>query len=142
MLSYMLPVEEKTHTTHNLKLNLNNINNVDVNNHPSSNNAGQNGVSTTSTKIIHFEQQQTTSVLKNSTEIQRPKSLVKSNNSNNSIDRQESTKQFINMETVNEDGSGGGSSSILSTSTGATSDDGKKVKLTKIGTNKNAALKR
>lgn len=133
MLSYMLPVEDKNHAQHNLKLELN-IENVASN--PSASPAGQNGATTTVTKtarIIHFDQREeshATSVLKAS-EIQRPKSLVKPRGG----------QQVAAMEPL-ADGGGGGSILISGSSAAGPSDEGKKVKMSKIGNNKNAALKR
>lgn len=131
----MLPVEDKNHAQHNLKLELN-IENVDLN--PSASPAGQNGATKTVTKtarIIHFDQREeshATTVLKAS-DIQRPKSLVKP-----SVSQQVSVME----SSLNDGGSGNSGILISGSSTAGPSDEGKKVKMSKIGNNKNAALKR
>lgn len=127
----MVPVEDKS-PPHNLKLELN----LDQ-----AENANQNGNNVTassslspSTKIINFERQQHfSSALKSppkpkSQAAQRPKTLVK-------------PKHSLDMDTNATETTG---SSILATSSvsGGSSDDGKKVKMGKIGATKNAALKR
>lgn len=125
MLSYMLPVEDKS-PANSLKLNLN---------------GDSNGTSTMTTtsitiatgtsknddkpKIINFEQ---TSALKHSTDVQRPTVLLKPKQ-----------QPQTNLES-NSNSSTMASGSILSSSGSA--EDSKKVKMTKIGNTKSAALKR
>lgn len=140
----MVPVEDKS-PPHNLKLELN----LDQ-----SENANQNNVaasSSPSAKIINFERQQhfnhNSSSLKSPPKpkieqiiAQRPKTLVKPNNDMDDA-------HLITESTGNNGIDGGCSSanaSILATSSigGGSSDDGKKIKMTKIGNTKNAALKR
>lgn len=142
----MLPVEDKNHAQRNLKLELNiNENNVNLNPSNSSINGQNNSATSTTKQIIHFDQKVT--VLKKS-ELQRPKSLVKESNS----------QQKISMETINSTANeaaeattsttitstSGGAGSILITgpSTVGATEDGKKIKMSKIGNTKNVALKR
>lgn len=159
MLSYMLPVEDKNHPPHNLNLALNLENNdVNITNNGNSS-GGRNGndsLATTATatpttmttkspnqtQIIHFERH---SVLKNSTgtsEAQRPKSLVKPNSQQQLHQHQHQHQQLISMEPINTDGGSSSTGSILTGSTGAGSDEGKKIKMSKIGNTKSVPLKR
>lgn len=138
----MVPVEDKS-PPHNLKLELS----LDQ-----SENANQNNVATStspSAKIINFERQQHFNHHLNSLKsppkpkieqiiAQRPKTLVKPNNDMDAAHlTTESTGNTI------DGGCSSGNASILATSSiGVSSDDGKKIKMTKIGNTKNAALKR
>lgn len=138
MLSYMVPVEDKS-PPHNLKLDLNLDQSENANRN--ANNIAASSSLSPSAKILNFERQQHfNSALKSppkpKTEAaQRPKTLVKPKQNLN-----------LNMETtagaVNSTENTG---SILATGSvsGGSSDEGKKVvKMSKIGTQKNAALKR
>lgn len=135
----MLPVEDKNHAQRNLKLELNiNENNVNLNPSNSSINGQNNSATSTTKQIIHFDQKVT--VLKKS-ELQRPKTLVKEINS-----QQQSSMETINSTateaTATNSSSGAGSILVTGPSTVGATDDGKKIKMTKIGNTKNAALKR
>lgn len=122
----MVPVEEKS-TPHNLKLDLN----VDQNDNASAVAAS----SSLSPSILNFERhQQLSSALKSppkpkSEAAQRPKTLVK-------------PKQTLDMDTHLAENTGGSSILASSSVSGGSSDEGKKVKMSKIGTTKTAALKR
>lgn len=139
----MVPVEDKS-PPHNLKLDLNLDQSGNANRN--ANNVAAVGVASSSlspsAKIINFERQQHfNSALKSppkpKTEAaQRPKTLVK-------------PKPNLNMETTTTTAATTSSAtentgSILATGSisGGSSDEGKKVKMSKIGTQKNAALKR
>lgn len=132
----MVPVEDKS-PPHNLKLDLNldqsenanqNVNNVGV--------AASSSLSP-SAKILNFERQQHfNSALKSppkpKTETaQRPKTLVKPKQS-----------LSLNMDTTANTTENTGSILASGSVSGGSSDEGKKVKMSKIGTQKNAALKR
>ena len=132
----MVPVEDKS-PPHNLKLDLNldqsenanrNVNNVGV--------AASSSLSP-SAKILNFERQQHfNSALKSppkpKTEAaQRPKTLVKPKQS-----------LSLNMDTTANTTENTGSILASGSVSGGSSDEGKKVKMSKIGTQKNAALKR
>lgn len=127
----MVPVEDKS-PPHNLKLQLNLDQSGNANRN--ANNVVASSSLSPSAKIINFERQQHfNSALKSppkpKTEAaQRPKTLVK-------------PKQTLNNMDTNQAESTG---SILAPSSvsGGSSDEGKKVKMTKIGTTKNVALKR
>lgn len=137
----MVPVEDKS-PPHNLKLELNLEQTENrTQNGNSAVAATSSSLSSPSAKILNFERHQQTfhSALKSppkpKTElpIQRPKTLVKPA-------AKHTTHNMETNLTVENTGSilasGGGSVS------GGSSDEGKKVKMTKIGTTKNAALKR
>lgn len=151
-----IPVEDKS-SPHNLNLELN----LDKTQSSNQNGLVSSSVASASSshlspssQIINFERQIKTTILKSppsqqqksdksiTTTAQRPKSLVKPNNNQTQL-----TSMEINLTecTGKIDGGGGSSSggSILATSSvGASSDEGKKVKMSKIGNTKNAALKR
>lgn len=123
----MVPVEEKT-SPHNLKLDLN------LEQAENANNVAASSSLSPSAKIINFERQQHFSTaLKSppkpkSETAQRPKTLVK-------------PKQTLDMDTNLAENA----NSILATSSvsgGSSDEGGKKVKMSKIGTSKTAALKR
>ncbi|XP_031627522.1 uncharacterized protein LOC116343545 [Contarinia nasturtii] len=136
MLSYMVPVEDKS-PPHNLKLELNLDQSENANQNGNNNVAASSSLSP-SAKILNFERQHHfTSALKSppkpKTEAaaQRPKTLAKPK------------QQIHNMDTTN--GPAESTSSILATASVSgdpSTDDGKKVKMAKIGTTKTAALKR
>lgn len=119
----MVPVEDKS-PPHNLKLDLN-LDQTD--------NAATASSLSPSAKILNFERQQhIRSALHSPPKpkleaAQRPKTLVK-------------PKETADMDTQLAETSG----SILASSSvsGASSDEGRKVKMSKIGTTKTAALKR
>lgn len=134
MLSYMLPVENKS-PPNNLKLNLNGDSNG-TNTMTSSSIT----ITTSSTsknddksKIINFEQ---TSVPKHATDVQRPTFLVKPKH------QQQPQISLDNSNTVDSSAGTMASGSILSSSGAGSTEDSKKVKMTKIGNTKSAALKR
>lgn len=149
MLSYMVPVEDKS-PPHNLKLELNLE--QSENSNQNGNNAAAAAVASSSlspsAKILNFErqhQQPFHSALKSPpkptktiTDIpphppQRPKTLVKP----------KAAKQTNDMDTnLTAENSGGSILATGSASGGSSDEGGKKVKMTKIGTTKNAALKR
>lgn len=126
----MVPVEEKS-TPHSLKLDLN-LDQAENANQNANNVAASSSLSP-SAKILNFERQQhfnstlTSPPKPKSEAAQRPKTLVK-------------PKLTLDMDTNLAENS----VSILATSSvsGGSSDEGKKVKMTKIGTTKNANLKR
>lgn len=132
----MVPVEDKS-PPHNLKLELN-LNQTKNANRNENNNVASTSLSP-SAKIINFERQQPfNSALKSPPKpkinsvakvaAQRPKTLVK-------------PKPNLSMDGTNGTECTG---SILATGSisGGSSDEGKKVKMTKIGTTKTVALKR
>lgn len=136
MLSYMVPVEDKS-PPHNLKLDLN-LDQSENANRNANNVAVASSSLSPSAKILNFERQQHfNSALKSppkpKTEApQRPKTLVK-------------PKTNLNMDTTATAANATeNTGSILATGSvsGGSSDEGKKVKMSKIGTQKNAALKR
>ncbi|XP_055304114.1 uncharacterized protein LOC129569363 [Sitodiplosis mosellana] len=137
MLSYMVPVEDKS-PPHNLKLDLNLDQSENANRN--ANNVGAAAASSSlspSAKILNFERQQHfNSALKSppkpKTEAaQRPKTLVKPKQS-----------LSLNMDTTANATENTGSILASGSVSGGSSDEGKKVKMGKIGTQKNAALKR
>lgn len=123
----MVPVEEKT-SPHNLKLDLN------LEQAENANNVAASSSLSPSAKIINFERQHHFSTALKSPPkpkpetAQRPKTLVK-------------PKQTLDMDTNLAENA----NSILATSSvsgGSSDEGGKKVKMSKIGTSKTAALKR
>lgn len=131
----MVPVEDKS-PPHNLKLELN-LEQTE-NSNQNANNAAASSSLSPSAKILNFErhQQPFHSALKSPPKptkidkpIQRPKTLVKP------------TKQTNDMDT-NLTAENTGSILASGSVSGGSSDEGKKIKMTKIGTTKNAALKR
>lgn len=128
----MVPVEDKS-PPHNLKLQLNLEQSANANRN--ANNVAASSSLSPSANIINFERQQHfNSALKSppkpKTEAaQRPKTLVKPKQTPSN-----------NMDINQAENSG----SILAASSvsGGSSDEGKKVKMSKIGTTKSAALKR
>lgn len=147
MLSYLLPVEDKSHPSQNLNLDLN----LDSDNLKPTKCAA-NETSDKECLPTIFESRNISVAFKKSTatdrnnfikktamassEVQRPKSLDKLN-----VGPQPTV---ISMETVNEDTGNIVSGSILSGASmhAAPSTDGKFGKTSKLGHNKNAALKR
>lgn len=145
MLSYMLPVDDKS-PPHNLNLTLN-LQNNGVNAIDTTRNVNESMATNSKTQTVHFER---SSALRSAaaqvnggggarrtgnsdgttSEIQRPKSLVKPN-------------QSIDMDAGASDSAGGSSSGSILLTAGNVNDDSKKGKMTKIGGNtKNTALKR
>lgn len=136
----MVPVEDKS-PPHNLTLDLNLEQTKNANRN--GNNVAASSSLSPSAKIINFERQQQhfTSALKSppkpKTEAaQRPKTLVK-------------PKQNLDMDNINTAiattaTTAENTGSILATSSisGGSSDEGKKIKMSKIGTTKSVALKR
>lgn len=128
----MVPVEDKS-PPHNLKLELN----LNQATNQNGNVAATTSLSPTA-KILNFERQQhfsSSSTDKPKTEqAQRPKTLIKPNQ----------LEMDLTDNTGKEAGGSSSGGSILATSSiGGSSDDGpKKIKMTKIGNTKNAALKR
>lgn len=148
MLSYLLPVEDKSHPSHHLNLDLNlNSDNLKPTkcaaNEPSDKNCLP-SVFESKNISIAFKKSKTNEnrlFLKNnmaSTEVQRPKSLEKLNPT--------VQPHVTSMETVNEETehtTSGGGSILSGASLHATaSNDGKHGKTSKLGNTKNAALKR
>lgn len=138
----MVPVDDKS-PPHNLKLELNLNRADDVN---------QNGDIAASTslsptaKILNFERQKhfnnSNSVLKSppkpkTESAQRPKTLIKPNQQ-----FEMDTNLAVNTGKAVDGGSSSGGSILATGSIAGSSEDGKKVKMTKIGHTKNAALKR
>lgn len=117
MLSYMLPVEEKS-PPRNLNLNLNLNGNV---------NGNGNSSDDSSSKLLNSER---AGVLKSTTviESQRPQFVVKVSREENNVDNK-----------LEDAGGTGGGSILISNST---NDDSKKIKMSKIGNSKNVTLKR
>lgn len=140
MLSYMVPVEDKS-PPHNLKLELN-LEQTENGNQNGTNAITSSSLSSPSAKILNFERHQQSfhSALKSppksyATEtiaIQRPKTLIKPTTKHTQHDMD----THLTAEHTGSILASGGSVS------GGSSDEGKKVKMTKIGTTKNAALKR
>lgn len=124
MLSYMLPVEDKTSPRNlNLNLNLSGNSNLDTTSESST------------TKLIHFENAPSVSSLKLSNSRTSHQSMITVPPSYMpsalKIDKTNSLEYtFYNAP------------SILSTSSSGIMDESKKVKLTKIGNTKNMTLKR
>lgn len=142
MLSYMLPVEEKT-SPRNLNLNLNLNGNGSatmathqVNNGNTSESDNSQSTATSTTKLINFEQRasslKTTTATNNDSRITYSSNLpqhqhLQLQNPHNNLDNFNATT----TTTTN---------SILTTTSGT--DDSKKIKMTKIGNTKNVTLKR
>lgn len=128
----MVPVEDKS-PPHNLKLELN----LDQSDNVNQNDSAAATTSPTA-KIINFERQHYTQTIKSAVktehirQTQRPKTLVN------------------RVNDMDANGMGDGSlgdgancvGSILANSSATSSDEGKKLKIGKIGNTKNAALKR
>lgn len=142
----MVPVEDKS-PPHNLKLDLNLHQSDNVNRSDSA--AAAPTTTSPTARILNFERQPyTQTIIKSAVKSEpkrqtpRPKTLV---------------SRISEMDASASGGGGGGGASdadagtldgansvgsILANSSAASSDDGKKFKITKIGTTKSAALKR
>lgn len=137
MLSYMVPVEDKS-PPHNLKLDLNLHQSDNVNRSDSA--AAAATTTSPTARILNFERQPyTQTIIKSAVKSEptrqtpRPKTLV---SRISEMDASASDAEAGTLDAANSVGS------ILANSSAASSDDGKKFKITKIGTTKSAALKR
>lgn len=136
MLSYMLPVEEKTSPRNlNLNLNLNGNGGMSSTNGNASESDTSQSTATSTKKLIHFEQR--ASALK-------PNTVLTNGGSNNYESRAYSSNMHQPFNSLdNFNAATTTTNSILTTSSSAGTDgDSKKVKMTKIGNTKNVTLKR